>query len=705
MIGGKYKLLKNIGKGSFGDIYLGTCITNGEQVAVKLEPVKSQHPQLAYEYNLYRMLNLEGGVEGIPKPRYFGREGDFFVLVIDLLGQSLEDLFNLCDRKFSLKTVLVLADQMLARIEYLHNSHFLHRDIKPDNFLMGYHDTPVASTVYLIDFGLAKRYRDPRTHQHIPYNERRSLIGTARYASINTHLGIEQSRRDDVESLGYVFLYFLRGSLPWQGLKARTKKEKYDRISQTKVSTSIDNLCRGLPQEFAKYLRYVRDLRFEDRPDYTFLRRLFTSLFERQGYVNDGMYDWMLLQAQKKGKVPAPLPASGHHPAEGKQKHATTTADPTAPVAPAAPGHPTDHRTAPAPTATATAAVGGTSLQNPSTSHQGTSAPRRVLRERASGVKVSERESDEPNPLHSHSAYPSTRSSPHGTPTPPSSAPAASATAAFPSSSSSSSHYHQPPPHQTHTSSSLSRPSSTHVHHSTSSSSPAAITTGAAGRVSSTSSSSTAAAAAHQMSGRAGGDSSAGDRYLGGTSYRLPAQVPSGGTGTPPQSAGGAIYGQRVRRGISERERDTHSPSQIPPSSGVSSSLYPHTRSSSAAATVGSAATHRIGVAVMDSTTTSRTPSTSTSSRRSPITVQPTTTTTTSSSSSAAAAAAASGVSSSSHPAGGMISMPGSGYIHPDRGSVSGLSSTLGALSLGGGGGAGVSSSSSGIRGRTRRPW
>jgi len=290
-VGGKYRLGRKIGSGSFGDIYLGTNINTGEEVAIKLESVKTRHPQLAYEYKVYRIL--AGGV-GIPNVRWFGREGDFNVMVMDILGPSLEDLFNFCSRKFTLKTVLMLADQMLARIEYVHTKNFIHRDLKPDNFLIGLGRRKL-NQIYIIDFGLAKRYRDPRTHRHIPYVEGKSLTGTARYASINTHLGIEQSRRDDLESLGYVLMYFNRGQLPWQGLKANTKKEKYNRIAEKKMSTPVEILCKHFPTEFATYLNYCRALRFDDKPDYAYLRRLFRDLFFRQGYAADYRFDWTVL--------------------------------------------------------------------------------------------------------------------------------------------------------------------------------------------------------------------------------------------------------------------------------------------------------------------------------------------------------------------------------------------------------------------------
>ncbi|GER46272.1 casein kinase I [Striga asiatica] len=303
VIGGKFKLGRKIGSGSFGELYLGVNIQTGEEVAVKLESAKTKHPQLHYESKLYMLL--QGGT-GIPHLKWFGVDGEYNAMAIDLLGPSLEDLFNYCNRKFTLKTVLMLADQLINRVEYMHSRGFLHRDIKPDNFLMGLGRK--ANQVYIIDYGLAKKYRDLQTHKHIPYRENKNLTGTARYASVNTHLGVEQSRRDDLESLGYVLMYFLRGSLPWQGLKAGTKKQKYDRISEKKMLTPVEVLCKSYPSEFISYFHYCRSLRFDDKPDYSYLKRLFRDLFIREGYQFDYVFDWTVLKYPQIGSSSRTLP-------------------------------------------------------------------------------------------------------------------------------------------------------------------------------------------------------------------------------------------------------------------------------------------------------------------------------------------------------------------------------------------------------------
>lgn len=286
---GKYELAKHLGAGSFGEVYLGVNASTGEQVAIKLEKRDNRHQQLLLEAKLYRIL---GGTLGVPKVYTYGIDGEYNVLVIELLGQSLENLFSQCGRKFSLKTVLMLMDQTLTRVEYLHENNFLHRDIKPDNFLMGVGTK--SHIVYMIDLGLAKKYKSTSTQQHIPYREGKSLTGTARYASIATHLGWEQARRDDMVAIGYMMLYFLRGALPWQGLNAQGREEKYKKIMESKMTTPIDELCDGAPEEFIKYFRYLSTLDFEDKPDYEFCRQMFKDRFKKEGFELDYQYDWLI---------------------------------------------------------------------------------------------------------------------------------------------------------------------------------------------------------------------------------------------------------------------------------------------------------------------------------------------------------------------------------------------------------------------------
>ena len=288
-VAGKYCLTKKIGSGSFGEIYKGVDITNNAEVAIKLEPVNSRHPQLLYETKIYKLMQ---GAPGIPNVHWYGWTGEYVAMVMDLLGPSLEDLFNLVKKKFSVKTVLMMADQMIQRIEYFHSQSFLHRDVKPDNFLIGLGKN--QHLIYIIDYGLAKRYTNPITNEHIAYRDNKNLTGTARYASVNTHFGIEQSRRDDLEGIGYVLMYFLRGSLPWQGLRASNRKKRYKYIRDVKSQTTVETLCKGFPTEFATYITYCKGLHFDQRPDYDYLKKMFRDSFNRLAYRWDYMYDWLL---------------------------------------------------------------------------------------------------------------------------------------------------------------------------------------------------------------------------------------------------------------------------------------------------------------------------------------------------------------------------------------------------------------------------
>ncbi|KAI8638907.1 kinase-like domain-containing protein [Parasitella parasitica] len=300
IVGVHYQVGKKLGEGSFGVIYEGLNLSNNQLVAIKFEPRKTDVPQLRDEFRNYEKLK---DTTGVPKAYYFGHEGLHNVMVIDLLGPSLEDLFDICNRKLSIKTVAMVAKQMITRVQSVHKCGLIYRDIKPDNFLIGRPGTKYANMVFMVDYGMAKSYRDPKTKKHIPYRERRSLSGTARYMSINTHLGREQSRRDDLEALGHVFMYFLRGSLPWQGLKAATNKQKYEKIGDKKQSTAVKDLCDGFPDEFGIYLQYVRKLGFEETPDYDFLRGLFDKILEHEDEQDDEVYDWVLLNDGKGWEV------------------------------------------------------------------------------------------------------------------------------------------------------------------------------------------------------------------------------------------------------------------------------------------------------------------------------------------------------------------------------------------------------------------
>ena len=281
----KYTLQKKLGEGSFGMIYKAT--SDQGEFALKFE--KRAKGNLLLETEGYIMNYLKG--PGIPLFKSYTPTSEYNILVMELLGKSLENLLsNSKNKKFSVRTVCNSGIQMLDIIRRVHDKHIIHRDIKPDNFAIGLNEE--SSKIYLIDFGLAKKYRSSRTLEQYPMKTGKKLTGTARYASINALGGVEQSRRDDLESIGYVLLYFLRGSLPWQGLPIKRKDDRYKRILEKKKSTLPSELCKGFPKEFEEFIVCARNLGYTEEPPYDFLINLMKNVLAQEKFEFDYYCDW-----------------------------------------------------------------------------------------------------------------------------------------------------------------------------------------------------------------------------------------------------------------------------------------------------------------------------------------------------------------------------------------------------------------------------
>jgi serine/threonine protein kinase len=269
---------KKIGSGSFGEVYEVVDTKTQERKAIKVEEVKTDSVSiLQKEYDMYKKLYELNYVEDNVKIYKMIYTEKYNILVMELLDKSLEKLFNESNKKFDILFVINLAVDILNLIEKLHNSNVIHRDIKPDNFMYDKN-----GKLKLIDFGLSKIYY--KNNRHIKFKDNRSLIGTARYASVNMHIGIEPTRRDDMESIGYMLIYFAKGKLPWQGLKKNkdNNKPNLEQIKDVKLCLDLNILCKGLPKCFKEYMEYIRNLEFSEKPNYEYLKNLFLEYLKNQ---------------------------------------------------------------------------------------------------------------------------------------------------------------------------------------------------------------------------------------------------------------------------------------------------------------------------------------------------------------------------------------------------------------------------------------
>ena len=297
----KYRLIKKIGKGSFGFVYSAENIKdkNMPKVAVKLEEKTRTFHLLEKESNFLLLLN---GV-GIPKLISYGYNSEYFILIQELLGENLNQLRkSLKIDKFNIKDIAMIALQVIDRMEYIHSKNVVHRDIKPENFLIGLEN---EAFIYLIDFGISRKYRSSKTGKHIQFSLTGKLFGTLKFLSYNATRGVEQTRRDDMISVGYMLIYLSGTKLPWADLSIREKnaKKNYEKILELKKLSKPENICEGLPEELTEYIRYCYNLTFEQKPDYEYLRGLFKNLLIIllcKNYLN---FSWLnKINLNKKGQ-------------------------------------------------------------------------------------------------------------------------------------------------------------------------------------------------------------------------------------------------------------------------------------------------------------------------------------------------------------------------------------------------------------------
>ena len=280
----KYKIINRLGGGTFGSIY--SAIFNNKYYAVKFELRKKGDSLL--ENECYIMNALKSPY--LPKIKMLGYNDSYNILVMELMGKSLENIFEKNYENFTTRCVCNIGYQMVEILEFIHSKNYVHRDIKPDNFVIGLNKK--KKYIFILDFGLSKKYRSSKTNRHYPLVVYKNLVGTPRYASINALGGLTQSRRDDLESVGYVLLYFLKGRLPWQGIPAKNKEDHYKKIMLKKKEITPEELCYGYHKNFSEYIKYTRNLEYEQDPDYDYLKNLFLNILKMNGFNLDCFYDW-----------------------------------------------------------------------------------------------------------------------------------------------------------------------------------------------------------------------------------------------------------------------------------------------------------------------------------------------------------------------------------------------------------------------------
>ena len=278
-----------MGEGAFGKIYECQNIKNKQTYAAKIEYHSAPNPQLYQESKIMTEMKGKLGFPTCYQVIYLKQE---LVMVTDLLGPNIQDIMdNIEGKKFTMKSTLLLTEQMLKRLRDLHEKGIIHRDMKPENFVIGKGKN--EKLIYMIDFGLSRHYLIEKTQQHIPMKSDRAIVGTLRYISMNCHEGLEVSRRDDLESLAYMMIHFVIGELPWMGIKAKSLGEKYKRVYEKKQETVPDDICKILPDEMKSFLQHILNLEFEEKPNYDYLEGLIKSLKSKYGFKNDDIFEWL----------------------------------------------------------------------------------------------------------------------------------------------------------------------------------------------------------------------------------------------------------------------------------------------------------------------------------------------------------------------------------------------------------------------------